>query len=64
MEFTTQQLAIRFRTEGARLSRAKHPGMASLYFNASLSLATRCVIFSFYLKIFQLIVFTNFLGFA
>ena len=32
---------MRFRTEGARLSRAKHAGFANLYFNPSITLATR-----------------------
>jgi hypothetical protein len=35
------QLAIKFRTEGARLSRAKQPGFASLFFNPTVTLATR-----------------------
>jgi hypothetical protein len=34
-------LAFRFRAEGARLSRAKEPGFTNLYFNPSITLATR-----------------------
>ncbi len=34
-------LASKFRAEGARLSRAKQAGFASLYFNPSVTLATR-----------------------
>jgi hypothetical protein len=41
VEFTSQQLAIKFRREGARLSQEETPGMAILCFNASLSLATQ-----------------------
>jgi hypothetical protein len=35
------QLALKFRTEGARLSRAKQTGYAGLFFNPTLTLATR-----------------------
>ncbi len=37
----TPALAARFRAEGARLSRAKQANFASLYFNPSVTLATR-----------------------
>ncbi len=36
-----KSLAFRFRAEGARLSRAKTPKFADLYFNPSITLATR-----------------------
>ncbi len=37
----TQALAARFRSEGARLSRAKQDPFTGLYFNPSVTLATR-----------------------
>ncbi len=41
IDLKVQSLAIKFRAEGARLSRAKHAGFANLYFNPSITLATR-----------------------
>lgn len=41
MDLKTAALASRFRAEGARLSRAKQAGFANLYFNPSITLATR-----------------------
>jgi hypothetical protein len=41
VDLKTQALAARFRSEGARLSRAKSDGYAGLYFNPSVTLATR-----------------------
>ena len=38
-------LASRFRSEAARLSRAKHDGFSQLYFNPCVTLATRYVLF-------------------
>ncbi len=42
--FPTQSQAVRFRTEGVRLSRAKQDGMAHLFFNPCVTLATRYVL--------------------
>jgi hypothetical protein len=41
VDLKTQVNALKFKTEGSRLSRAKQPGFATLYFNPSISLATR-----------------------
>ncbi len=41
VDLKTQALAARFRTEGARLSRAKQDPYSGLYFNPSVTLATR-----------------------
>lgn len=43
MDFKDPSVASRFRSEAARLSRAKHEGLAHLYFNTCITLATRCV---------------------
>jgi hypothetical protein len=41
VDLKVPQLALKFRTEGARLSRAKQTGYAGLFFNPTLTLATR-----------------------
>ncbi len=41
VSFASQALAVRFCTEGVRLSRAKQDGMAHLFFNPCVTLATR-----------------------
>lgn len=47
VDFRTHVIATRFRTEAARLSRAKHEGLSHIYFNPCLTLATRSSNFSF-----------------
>jgi hypothetical protein len=41
VDLKTLALAARFRSEGARLSRAKQDGYVGLYFNPTVTLATR-----------------------
>lgn len=42
--FTDSDVADEFRKEGSRLSKAKQEGVAHLYFNACVTLATRYVL--------------------
>lgn len=44
VDFRVVGVATRFRTEAARLSRAKHERLANLFFNPCLTLATRCLL--------------------